>query len=194
MADKLDRIIGDYVNGRLEARIKSIESRYLYKQKVDNLGIRTAYSGGSEPESHVLNKEALENDEELIRLRELIRQIDIWYLPLIQVEKEVIRLKCEGYNGRYWYQVMQELDVQGFEVPQKKAKAAYYKFRNDIYSFVIHLIWEGQNRQKKNRNCLKMVHQPLFLLIYLYHEVISESKQNVIRSVGYTSIVSGYFT
>ncbi|MEI3643980.1 DUF722 domain-containing protein, partial [Lactococcus cremoris] len=28
MADKLDRIIGDYVNGRLEARIKSIESRY----------------------------------------------------------------------------------------------------------------------------------------------------------------------
>jgi Protein of unknown function (DUF722). len=87
VADKLDRIIGDYVNGRLEARIKSIESRYLYKQKVDNLGIRTAYSSGSEPESHVLNKEALENDEELIRLRELIRQIDIWYLPLIQVEK-----------------------------------------------------------------------------------------------------------
>ncbi|MES9544372.1 DUF722 domain-containing protein, partial [Actinomadura sp. NPDC000600] len=29
MADKLDRIIGDYVNGRLEARIKSIESSYL---------------------------------------------------------------------------------------------------------------------------------------------------------------------
>ena len=140
MADKLDRIIGDYVNGRLEARIKSIESRYLYKQKVDNLGIRTAYSGGSEPESHVLNKEALENDEELIRLKELIKQIDIWYLPLIQVEKEVIRLKCEGYNGRYWYQVMQELDAQGFEIPQKKAKAAYYKFRNDIYSFIIHLI------------------------------------------------------
>ncbi len=36
-----------------------------------------------------------------------------------------------------------------------------------------------------------MVHQPLFLLIYLYHEVISESKQNVIRSVGYTSNVAG---
>lgn len=33
MAEKLDRIIGDYVNGRLEARIKSIESRYLYKKK-----------------------------------------------------------------------------------------------------------------------------------------------------------------
>ena len=36
MADMLDSIIGDYVNGRLEARIKSIESRYLYEQKVDN--------------------------------------------------------------------------------------------------------------------------------------------------------------
>jgi hypothetical protein len=35
MTDKLDRIIGDYVNGRLEARIKSIESRYLYKQKAN---------------------------------------------------------------------------------------------------------------------------------------------------------------
>ncbi|WP_285131802.1 DUF722 domain-containing protein, partial [Lactococcus petauri] len=42
MADKLDRIIGDYVNGRLDAKLKSIESRYLYRQKVDNLGIRTA--------------------------------------------------------------------------------------------------------------------------------------------------------
>lgn len=75
MPDKLDKIIGDYVNGRLEARIKSIESRYLYKQKVDNLGIRTAYSGGSKPESHVLNKEALENDEEYIKLKDLMYQI-----------------------------------------------------------------------------------------------------------------------
>lgn len=140
MADKLDRIIGDYVNGRLDAKLKSIESRYLYRQKVDNLGIRTAYSGGSEPLSNVLNKEALENDEELIRLKELIRQINIWYLPLIEVEKEVIKLKCEGYNGRYWYQVMQELDDRGFDIAQKKAKGAYYKFRNDIYYFVIHLI------------------------------------------------------
>ena len=84
MADKLDKIIGDYVNGRLEARIKSIESRYLYKQKVDNLGIRTAYSGGSKPESHVLNKEALENDEEYIKLKDLMYQIQpmVWFLDL----------------------------------------------------------------------------------------------------------------
>ena len=95
MADKLDRIIGDYVNGRLEARIKSIESRYLYKQKVDNLGIRTAYSGGSEPESHVLNKEALENDEELIKLKDLMYQFNLWYEPLI---KEEIRYEDDICN------------------------------------------------------------------------------------------------
>lgn len=140
MADKLDRVIGDYVNGRLDAKIKSIESRYLYRQKVDNLGIRTAYSGGSEPESNVLNKEAMENDEELIRLRELVRLLDIWYLPLVDSEKEVIKLKCEGYSGRYWYQVMQELDATGIEITQKKAKSAYYRFRKDIYSHISHLI------------------------------------------------------
>ena len=57
MADKLDRVIADYVNGRVDAKIKSIESRYLYRQKVDNLGIRSGYSGGSEQESHVMSKE-----------------------------------------------------------------------------------------------------------------------------------------
>ena len=62
MADKLDRVIADYVNGRIDAKIKSIESRYLYRQKVDNLGIRTGYSGGSEQESHVMNKEDLDNE------------------------------------------------------------------------------------------------------------------------------------
>jgi hypothetical protein len=35
---------------------------------------------------------------------------------------------------------MQELDDRGFDIAQKKAKGAYYKFRNDIHPFVIHLI------------------------------------------------------
>ena len=132
MADKLDRIIGDYVNGRLEARLKSIESRYLYKQKVDNLGIRTAYSGGSEPESHVLNKEALENDEEYIKLKDLMYQFSLWYEPLIKEEKEIIKLKHCGYGGFTWYRVMMELDNEGIEISEKKAKFIYYRFRKDI--------------------------------------------------------------
>lgn len=121
MADKLDRIIGDYVNGRLEARIKSIESRYLYKQKVDNLGIRTAYSGGSEPENHVLSKEALENDEEYIKLKDLMYQFNLWYESLVDEEKEIIRLKHFGYGGFTWYRVMMELDNEGIEISEKKA-------------------------------------------------------------------------
>ena len=34
MADKLDRIIGDYVNGRLEARIKSKIGRASCRERV----------------------------------------------------------------------------------------------------------------------------------------------------------------
>ena len=136
MADKLDRIIGDYVNGRLDARIKSIESRYLYRQKVDNLGIRTAYSGGSEPESSALNKEALENDEELKALNELKYQFHIWYEPLIDTEKEIIKLKHCGYGGFPWYRVMMELENKGIDIPMKKAKSIYYRFRKDIDPFI----------------------------------------------------------
>ncbi|WP_282674198.1 RinA family protein [Lactococcus cremoris] len=132
MADKLDRIIGDYVNGRLEARIKSIESRYLYKQKVDNLGIRTAYSGDSEQLSHVINQEALENDEEYIKLKDLMYQFSLWYEPLIKEEKEIIKLKHCGYGGFTWYRVMMELDNEGIEISEKKAKFIYYHFRKDI--------------------------------------------------------------
>ena len=82
MADKLDRVIADYVNGRIDAKIKSIESRYLYRQKVDNLGIRTGYSGGSEQESYVINKEELENDEELKKLKEITYIFSTWYETL----------------------------------------------------------------------------------------------------------------
>ena len=90
MADKLDRVIADYVNGRIDAKIKSIESRYLYRQKVDNLGIRTSYSGGSEQESYVINKEELENDAEFSRLKEVNYIFSMWYEPLRNIEKEVI--------------------------------------------------------------------------------------------------------
>ncbi|MGL5895601.1 MAG: RinA family protein [Lactococcus lactis] len=140
MADKLDRIIGDYVNGRLDARIKSIESRYLYKQKVDNLGIRTAYSGGSEPESQVLNKEALENDEEYIKLKDLMYQFNLWYDSLIYNEKEIVRLKHFGYGGLTWYRVIMELENEGIEISEKKAKFIYYRFRKDIAPHIISFI------------------------------------------------------
>ncbi|MQW23900.1 MULTISPECIES: RinA family protein [unclassified Lactococcus] len=141
MADKLDRIIGDYVNGRLEAKIKSIENRYLYKQKVDNLGIRTAYSGGSEAESNLLNKEALENDEEYLRLNEQLTILDFWFKPLIPSERRVIELKYSGYGGMYWYQVEQFLYEEGIDdIGIKKAKSIYYTFRSDILNQMQHCL------------------------------------------------------
>ena len=140
MADKLDRVIADYVNGRIDAKIKSIESRYLYRQKVDNLGIRTGYSGGSEQESYVINKEELENDEELKKLKEITYIFSTWYETLGDVEKDVIKFKLNGYTGLPWYRVMMELDLKGIDISQKQAKTIYYRFKNDIAPFISHCL------------------------------------------------------
>ena len=140
MADKLDRVIADYVNGRIDAKIKSIESRYLYRQKVDNLGIRTGYSGGSEQESYVINKEELENDEELKKLKEITYIFSTWYETLGDVEKDVIKFKLNGYTGLPWYRVMMELDFKEIYISQKQAKTIYYRFKNDIAPFISHCL------------------------------------------------------
>lgn len=140
MADKLDRVIADYVNGRIDAKIKSIESRYLYRQKVDNLGIRTGYSGGSEQESYVINKEELENDEELKKLKEITYIFSTWYETLGDVEKDVIKFKLNGYTGLPWYRVMMELDLKDIDISQKQAKTIYYRFKNDIAPFISHCL------------------------------------------------------
>lgn len=140
MADKLDRVIADYVNGRIDAKIKSIESRYLYRQKVDNLGIRTGYSGGSEQESYVINKEELENDEELKKLKEITYIFSTWYDTLGDVEKDVIKFKLNGYTGLPWYRVMIELDFKEIDISQKQAKTIYYRFKNDISPFISHCL------------------------------------------------------
>ena len=140
MADKLDKVIADYVNGRIDAKIKSIESRYLYRQKVDNLGIRTSYSGGSEQESYVINKEELENDAEFGRLKEVNYIFSMWYEPLRNIEKEVIKLKLSGYTGLPWYRVMIELDIKDIEISQKQAKRIFYQFKKDIEPFILHCL------------------------------------------------------
>ena len=138
MADKLDKVIADYVNGRIDAKIKSIESRYLYRQKVDNLGIRTSYSGGSEQESYVINKEELENDAEFGRLKEVEYIFSMWYEPLRDIEKEVVKLKLSGYTGLPWYRVMMELDLKDIDISQKQAKRIFYQIKKDIEPFILH--------------------------------------------------------
>ncbi|MFK4963333.1 RinA family protein [Lactococcus formosensis] len=140
MADKLNKIIGDYVNGRIQARIQSIESSYMYKAKSDNLGIRTAYSGGAEPESKTLSREAMEEDEELIRLKEIVKQFSLWYEPLIHTNKEIIKLKHLGYGGVTWSMVEMDLRHKGIFLSIRQIKFIYYRFRKDIEVNLLHVL------------------------------------------------------
>ncbi|MDU0403941.1 hypothetical protein KF7HA_02322 [Lactococcus lactis] len=54
MADKLDRIIGDYLTGKLAANIKARELDLRARKPTDNLGIRTQSLGIAPQESEFL--------------------------------------------------------------------------------------------------------------------------------------------
>lgn len=140
MADKLNKIIGDYVNGRIQARIQSIESSYMYRAKSDNLGIRTVYNGGSEPESIVLNKEAMEENEELIRLKEIVKQFSLWYEPLIYTNKEIIKQKHLGYGGTTWSMVEMDLRHKDIYLSIRQIKLIYYRFKKDMEINLLHVL------------------------------------------------------
>lgn len=132
MADQTDKIISDYINGRIQAKIKSIESRYLYRAKADNLGIRTAYKGTAEPEGRTLDKERMEEDAELIELKRIVELLEPLFNTLTSSEKKIIELKYKGYGGYPWHRVVMELEFEGIEIPLKRAKKIYYSFKNDV--------------------------------------------------------------
>lgn len=106
MADKLDRLIKDYVTGNLDkqiqSRINTITFKIKYKSKPDNLGIRTAYKGGSEQESALLIREkiekALEEDEELNTLLSNKREFDRWWPSEDELVKEALSI----YYKKKW--------------------------------------------------------------------------------------------
>lgn len=132
MADQTDKIISDYINGRIQAKMKSIESRYLYRAKTDNLGIRTAYKGIAEPEGKTLDKERMEEDAELIELKRIVELLEPLFNTLTIAELKVIQLRYKGYGGYPWHRVIMELEVEGIEIPLKRAKKIYYSFKNDV--------------------------------------------------------------
>lgn len=132
MADQTDKIISDYINGRMQAKIKSIESRYLYRAKTDNLGIRTAYKGTAEPEGRTLDKERMEEDAELIELKRIFELLEPLFNTLTSSEKKIIELRYKGYGGYPWHRVVMELEFEGIEIPLKRAKRIYYSFKNDV--------------------------------------------------------------
>ena len=132
MADQTDKIISDYINGRIQAKIKSIESRYLYRAKTDNLGIRTAYKGTAESEGKTLDKERMEEDAELIELKRIVELLEPLFNTLTSSEKKIIELRYKGYGGYPWHRVVMELEFEGIEIPLKRAKKIYYSFKNDV--------------------------------------------------------------
>lgn len=132
MKDKTDKIIADYINGRTQAKIKAIESRYIYRVKQDNLGIRTAYKGTAEPERKTLDKERMEEDKELIELRRTLELLEALYNTLTLSEKKVIELRHKGYDGFTWYRVAMELEDAGIDIPIKRAKKIYFAFKEDV--------------------------------------------------------------
>lgn len=132
MADKTDKVISDYINGRMQAKIQAIENRYQFRVKQDNLGIRTAYKGTSEPEGNLLDKERMEQDKELIELRRAFGLLESLYNTLTSSEKKIIEFKYKGYSGFPWYRVIMELENAGIEIPIKRAKKIYFAFKEDV--------------------------------------------------------------
>lgn len=132
MADKADKIISDYINGRIQAKIKSIESRYLYRAKTDNLGIKTAYKGTAEPEGRTLDKERMEEDAELLELKRTLELLEPLFNTLTEAEKRIVELRYKGYGGYPWHRVIIELEFEGIELPLRRVKRIFYSFKKDL--------------------------------------------------------------
>ncbi|KKW72760.1 hypothetical protein VN96_1215 [Lactococcus cremoris] len=106
MADKLDLLLKDYITGNLDRKIQSrincITFKIKYKSKPDNLGIRTAYSGGSEPENSLLMKEkinkALDDDDVLNELITNRAALNLWW----PTEDEVAKKALVMYHKKKW--------------------------------------------------------------------------------------------
>lgn len=109
MADKLDRIIGDYLTGRLAANIKARELDLRARKPKDNLGIRTQSLGIAPQEIEYLR---VEEDELKGVLGKMKRQKEIldmfWYIECSDTKKALLL----HYRQRMtWYGVAQEMFV-----------------------------------------------------------------------------------
>ncbi len=110
MADKLDRLIKDYVTGNLDkqiqSRINTITFKIKYKSKPDNLGIRTAYKGVSEQESKLLLQERIDKeiaeDTLLNELKQHKSTLDLWWPSEDELAKRALYIYYKNkwtWNG-----------------------------------------------------------------------------------------------
>ena len=109
MADKLDRIIGDYLTGRLAANIKARELDLRARKPTDNLGIRTQSLGIAPQESEFLRVEEDELNGILGRMKRQKEILDMFWNAECSDTKKALLLH---YQQRMtWYGVAQEMFV-----------------------------------------------------------------------------------
>ena len=109
MADKLDRIIGDYLTGRLAANIKARELDLRARKPTDNLGVRTQSLGIAPQESEFLRVEEDELNGILGRMKRQKEILDMFWDVECSETKKALLLH---YQQRMtWYGVAQEMFV-----------------------------------------------------------------------------------
>ncbi|WP_394530524.1 RinA family protein [Lactococcus lactis subsp. lactis] len=109
MADKLDRIIGDYLTGKLAANIKARELDLRSRKPTDNLGIRTQSLGIAPQESEFLRVEEDELNGILGKMKRQKEILDMFWDVECSETKKALLLH---YQQRMtWYGVAQEMFV-----------------------------------------------------------------------------------
>jgi hypothetical protein len=109
MADKLDRIIGDYLTGKLAANIKARELDLRARKPTDNLGIRTQSLGIAPQESEFLRVEEDELNGILGKMKRQKEILDMFWDVECSETKKALLLH---YQQRMtWYGVAQEMFV-----------------------------------------------------------------------------------
>ena len=122
--DKIDRLIRDYVNGFIDKKIQARINQLTYRAKVDNLGIHTAYHGGSEQESYVLRKEQIDEDEVILKLRFEKNQIETWYYSYADA-KRICELR--------WKRGMQQWEIKDeVKMSESTIQRRYNEFKETI--------------------------------------------------------------
>ncbi|MBB5887733.1 DUF722 domain-containing protein [Lactovum miscens] len=105
MASKIDILLENYFLGNIQKWIDARIHQITYKEKMDNLGIKSQSTGISPQESQLMAKEELEkkinSDVDIMRWRDQIYWIEYWLPSYPDVERiyRTYYSKQEKYLG-----------------------------------------------------------------------------------------------
>ena len=126
MADKLDRLIKDFVTGKLKARIEAKEIDLKSHKHEDNMGIRTQSRGISPQEAQY---DRIENDKTLNHMLDQQGKLNLFWQVESQQTRDIIRLKyCKDMT---WYQIASELFIG-----ESTARRQYATFKEMLQPYI----------------------------------------------------------